>query len=56
MNVNVNNPKNKRIVFVLSNLAFQALVGQIVVYSICKAPLGETFGYDEAFLGMKIFI
>lgn len=33
------NAKNKRVVFLLSNLAFQAVAGQIGAYSMCKAPL-----------------
>ena len=46
------NVKNKRIVFLLSNLAFQAVAGQIGAYSMCKAPLAQTYGYDEGFLGI----
>lgn len=48
--------KNKRIVFLLTNLAFQALVGQLSAYSICKTSIAQTFGYDEVFLGMKIIM
>ena len=43
--------KSPKIVFILTNLAFQAVIGQIGVYSICKAPMAQTFHYDEAFLG-----
>lgn len=37
--------------FLLTNLAFQVLVGQATAYAICKPAIAQTFGYDEAFLG-----
>jgi hypothetical protein len=47
---------NNKIVFLLTNLAFQAIFGQEGVYSMCKAPMAQTFNYDEAYLGEKGFI
>lgn len=37
---------NKKLIFFLTNLAYQALVGQIGVYSIIKAPMSQLFDYD----------
>lgn len=37
---------NKKIVFLLTNLGFQALVGYFAVYSIIKHPMAELFNYD----------
>lgn len=41
----------KKIVFLLTNLGFQALAGYYGLYSIIKHPMTELFNYDEQFLG-----
>ena len=40
------------IVFLLTNLGYQVLIGQLGVYSIVKFPMATLFGYDEHFLGI----
>lgn len=40
------NDRNPKIVFLLTNLAFQALIGQFGVYSIVKSPMAELYNYD----------
>jgi hypothetical protein len=45
---------NNGVAFILTNLAFQALIGHFGVYAIMKYPMALLFGYDEYFLGNKI--
>jgi hypothetical protein len=42
---------NNRIAFVLTNLGFQALIGQFGIYAIIKQPMATQFNYNEQFLG-----
>lgn len=47
----------KRIItFVLTNLAYQSMIGEFGVNSIVKKPIGTLFGYDETFLGIYLLI
>lgn len=50
INININyitmSEIDSKIVFLLSNLGFQALLGQMGVYSIVKSPMAELFNYD----------
>lgn len=46
----------KKIVFLLTNLGFQALAGYYGLYSIIKHPMTELFNYDEQFLGTFHFL
>lgn len=43
---------NKRLqIFILTNLAYQTVIGIYGVNSIAKSPMSQLFGYDEFFLG-----
>jgi hypothetical protein len=42
---------NNGVAFILTNLAFQALIGHFGVYAIMKYPMASLFEYDEYFLG-----
>lgn len=39
-------PLNNKIIFVMTNLAFQAIVGSFGTYSIIKHPMVVTYDYD----------
>jgi hypothetical protein len=45
---------NKGMAFILTNLAFQALIGHFGVYAIMKYPMALLFEYDEYFLGNEL--
>jgi hypothetical protein len=45
---------NNGVAFILTNLAFQAVIGHFGVYAIMKYPMASLFGYDEYYLGIAL--